>query len=195
MQKIDSFNRLVIDSRITNEDGSIKIFLADAKNIVDAVYNDGRCAYLYELDDVGIMSLAGDIISKDKFADLFEEYDSVIHKGRETFLFYNYESDEPKLYVKADWVDFPHHRQLISEHGINQTAYAITDGKILRGVCFRANNCVLRDYPRHERKEFFKFIADNGDSYYIKMTFPFFPNAHDYSFELIFKDDFEAYDY
>ena len=195
MEKIDFFNRLVIDSRIQNADGSIKIFLADAQNIVDAVYNDGRCAYLYELDDAGIMSLAGDIISKNKFANVFEEYDSVIHKGRETFLFYNYESDEPKLYVKADWVDFPHHRQLVSEHGINQTAYNITDGKILRGECFRANYCVLRDYPRHERKEFFKFIADNGDSYYIKMTFPFFPNSRDYSFELIFKDDFEAYDY
>lgn len=195
MEKIDFFNRLVIDSRIQNEDGSIKIFLTDAKNIVDAVYNDGRCAYLYELDDAGLISLAGDIISKDKFADLFEEYDSAIHKGRETFLFYNYESDEPKLYVKADWVDFPHYKQLISEHGINQTAYDITDGEILRGVCFRANYCVLRNYPRHEHKEFFKFVADSGKSYYVRMTFPFFPDNSDYSFELIFKDDFEAYDY
>lgn len=195
MQKIDFFDRLVINSRIQNEDGSIKIFLADAKNIVDVVINDGRCAYLYELDDNGIMSLASEVISKNKFANVFEEYDSAIHEDRETFLFYNYESDEPKLYVKADWVDFPHHKQLISEHGINQAAYYITDAEILRGVCFRANYCVLRNYPRHEHKEFFKFVADNGNTYYVRMTFPFFPNDSDYSFELIFKDDFEAYDY
>lgn len=194
MEKIDFFNRLVIDSRIQNEDGSIKIFLADAKNIIDVVYNDGRCAYLYELDDAGIMSLAGDAISKDKFANVFEEYDSVIHEGRETFLFYNYESDEPKLYVKADWVDFPHHRQLVSEHGINQTAYDITDSKILRGVCFRANCCVLRNYPRYKHKEFFKFVANDGKSYYVRMTFPFFPDDSDYSFELIFKEDFDEFD-
>lgn len=194
MQKIDFFNRLVINSRIQNEDGSIKIFLADAKNIVDVVINDGRCAYLYELDDNGIMSLASEVISKNKFANVFEEYDSVIHEGRETFLFYNYESDEPKLYVKADWVDFPHHRQLISEHGVKQTAYYITDGEILRGVCFRANCCVLRNYPHHERKEFFKFVADNGKSYYVRMTFPFFPDDSDYSFELIFKEDFDEFD-
>lgn len=194
MQKIDFFNRLVINSRIQNEDGSIKIFLADAKNIVDVVYNDGRCAYLYELDDNGIMSLASEVISKNKFANVFEEYDSVIHKDRETFLFYNYESDEPKLYVKANWVDFPHHRQLISEHGINQTAYDITDGEILRGVCFRANCCALRNYPHHEHREFFKFVAENGNSYYIRMTFPFFPNDSDYSFELIFKEDFDEFD-
>lgn len=194
MQKIDFFNRLVINSRIQNEDGSIKIFLADAKNIVDVVINDGRCAFLYELDDNGIMSLASEVISKNKFANVFEEYDSVIHEGRETFLFYNYESDEPKLYVKADWVDFPHHKQLISEHGINQAAYYITDGEILRGVCFRANCCVLRNYPHHEHKEFFKFVADNGKSYYVRMTFPFFPDDSDYSFELIFKEDFDEFD-
>ena len=194
MQKIDFFNRLIINSRIQNEDGSIKIFLADAKNIVDVVINDGRCAYLYELDDNGIMSLASEVISKNKFANVFEKYDSVIHEDRETFLFYNYESDEPKLYVKADWVDFPHHRQLISEHGVKQTAYYITDGEILSGVCFRANCCVLRNYPRHEHKEFFKFVADNGNSYYIRMTFPFFPNDSDYSFELIFKEDFDEFD-
>ena len=194
MQKIDFFNRLVINSRIQNEDGSIRIFLADSRNIVDVVFNDGRCAYLYELDDNGIMSLASEVISKNKFANMFEEYDSVIHEGRETFLFYNYESDEPKLYVKADWVDFPHHRQLISEHGIKQTAYYITDSEILSGVCFRSNCCVLRNYPYHQHKEFFKFIANNGKSYYVKMTFPFFPDDSDYSFELIFKEDFDEFD-
>ena len=194
MQKIDFFDRLVINSRIQNEDGSIRIFLADSKNIVDVVFNDGRCAYLYELDDNGIMSLASEVISKNKFANVFEEYDSVIHEGRETFLFYNYESDEPKLYVKADWVDFPHHRQLISEHGIKQTAYYITDSEILSGVCFRSNCCVLRNYPYHQHKEFFKFVANNGKSYYVRMTFPFFPNDSDYSFELIFKEDFDEFD-
>lgn len=194
MQKIDFFDRLVINSRIQNEDGSIKIFLADAKNIVDVVINDGRCAYLYELDDNGIMSLASEVISKNKFANVFEEYDSVIHEGRETFLFYNYESDEPKLYVKADWVDFPHHRQLISEHGVKQTAYYITDSEILSGVCFRSNYCVPRNYPYHEHKEFFKFVANNGKSYYVRMTFPFFPDDFDYSFDLIFKEDFDEFD-
>lgn len=194
MQKIDFFNRLIINSRIQNEDGSIKIFLADAKNIIDVVYNDGRCAYLYELNDNGIMSLSSEVISKNKFANVFEEYDSAIHEGRETFLFYNYESDEPKLYVKADWVDFPHHRQLISEHGVKQTAYDITDGEILRGVCFRANCCVLRNYPNHQHKEFFKFVANNGKSYYVRMTFPFFPDNSDYSYELIFKEDFDEFD-
>lgn len=194
MQKIDFFYNLVINSRIQNEDGSIRIFLADAKNIVDVVYNDGRCAFLYELDDNYIMSLASEVIAKNEFADLFEEYDSVIHKGRETFLFENYEDDEPKLYVKAEWEDFPHHKQLISEHGVNQTAYDITDGEILSGVCFRADSCILRNYPHHEHKEFFKFVADNGKSYYVRMTFPFFPNDSDYSFDLIFKEDFDEFD-
>ena len=194
MQKIDFFYNLVINSRIQNEDGSIRIFLADAKNIVDVVYNDGRCAFLYELDDNCIMSLASEVIAKNEFADLFEEYDSVIHKGRETFLFENYEDDEPKLYVKAEWEDFPHHKQLISEHGVKQTAYDITDGEILSGVCFRADSCMLRNYPYHEHKEFFKFVADNGKSYYVRMTFPFFPNDSDYSFDLIFKEDFDEFD-
>ena len=194
MQKIDFFNRLVINSRIQNEDGSIKIFLADSKNIVDVVFNDGRCAYLYELDDNCIMSLASEVLTKNKFADLFEEYDSVIHKGRETFLFYNYESDEPKLYVKADWVDFPHHKQLISEHGDRQTAYYITDAEILSGVCFRANRRTTRNFPYHHHQEFFKFVANNGKSYYVRMTFPFFLDDSDYSYELIFKEDFDEFD-
>lgn len=194
MQKIDFFNRLVINSRIQNEDGSIRIFLADSKNIVDVVNNDGRCAYLYELDDNCLMSLASEVISKNEFANIFEEYDSVIHEGRETFLFYNYESDEPKLYVKADWVDFPHHKQLISEHGVKQTAYYITDAEILSGVCFRANCCMTRYYPFHKHKEFFKFVANNGKSYYVRMTFPYFPDDSDYSFELIFKEDFDEFD-
>lgn len=194
MRKIDFFNRLVIDSRIQNEDGSIRIFLANANNIVDVVYNDGRYAYLYELDDNCIMSLASEVITKNKFADLFEEYDSVIHKGRETFLFENYEDDEPKLYVEAEWEDFPHHKQLISEHGVKQTAYDITDGEILSGVCFRADSCMIRNYPYHEHKEFFKFVADNGKSYYARMTFPFFPDDSDYSYELIFKEDFDEFD-
>lgn len=194
MQKIDFFDRLVINSRIQNEDGSIKIFLADAKNIVDVVYNDGRCAYLYELDDNCIMSLASEVVTKNKFTDLFEEYDSVIHKGRETFLFENYEDYEPKLYVKAEWEDFTHHKQLISEHGVKQTAYYITDSEILSGVCFRANCCVTRDYPYHQHKEFFKFVANNGKSYYVRMTFPFFPDDSDYSYELIFKEDFDEFD-
>lgn len=194
MQKIDFFDRLVINSRIQNEDGSIKIFLADAKNIVDVVINDGRCAFLYELDDNCIMSLASEVVTKNKFTDLFEEYDSVIHKGRETFLFENYEDDEPKLYVKAEWEDFTHHKQLISEHGIKQTAYYITDSEILSGVCFRANCCVPRNYPYHQHKEFFKFVANSGKSYYVRMTFPFFPDDSDYSFELIFKEDFDEFD-
>lgn len=194
MQKIDFFNRLVINSRIQNEDGSIKIFLADSKNIVDVVFNDGRCAYLYELDDNCIMSLASEVVTKNKFADLFVEYDSVYHKGRETFLFMNYEDDEPKLYVKAEWEDFPHHRQLISEHGVKQTAYYITDAEILSGVCFRANCCTTRNYPYHQHKEFFKFVANNGKSYYARMTFPFFPDDSDYSYELIFKEDFDEFD-
>lgn len=194
MQKIDFFNRLVINSRIQNEDGSIRIFLADSKDIVDVVFNDGRCAFLYELDDNGIMSLASEVISKNKFADLFQKYDSVYHKGRKTFLFENYEDDEPKLYVKAEWEDFPHHRQLISEHGIKQTAYYITDSEILSGVCFRSNCCVLRNYPYHQHKEFFKFVANSGKSYYVRMTFPFFPDDSDYSFELIFKEDFDEFD-
>ena len=194
MQKIDFFNRLVINSQIQNEDGSIKIFLADSKNIVDVVNNDGLCAYLYELDDNCLMSLASEVISKNEFANVFEEYDSVIHEGRETFLFYNYESDEPKLYVKADWVDFPHHKQLISEHGVKQTAYYITDAEILSGVCFRANCCTTRNYPFHKHKEFFKFVANNGKSYYARMTFPFFPDDSDYSFELISKEDFDEFD-
>ena len=193
MQKIDFFNRLVINSRIQNEDGSIKIFLADSKNIVDVVNNDGRCAYLYELDDNCLMSLASEVIPKNEFANVFEEYDSAIHEGRETFLFYNYESDEPKLYVKADWVDFPHHKQLISEHGVKQTAYYITDAEILSGVCFRANCCAMRNYPYHQHKEFFKFVANNGKSYYVRMTFPFYPDDSDYSYELIFKEDFDEF--
>ena len=194
MQKIDFFNRLVINSQIQNEDGSIKIFLADSKNIVDVVNNDGRCAYLYELDDNCLMSLASEVIPKNEFANVFEEYDSAIHEGRETFLFYNYESDEPKLYVKADWVDFPHHKQLISEHGVKQTAYYITDAEILSGVCFRANCCAMRNYPYHQHKEFFKFVANNGKSYYVRMTFPFYPDDSDYSYELIFKEDFDEFD-
>ena len=194
MQKIDFFNRLVINSRIQNEDGSIKIFLADSENIVDVVFNDGHCAYLYELDDNCIMSLASEVVSKNKFADLYQEYDSVYHKGRETFLFENYEDDKPKLYVKAEWEDFPHHRQLISEHGVKQTAYYITDSEILSGVCFRSNCCVPRNYPYHKHKEFFKFVANNGKSYYVSMTFPFFPDDSDYSFELIFKEEFDDFD-
>ena len=57
-----------------------------------------------------------------------------------------------------------------------------------------ASGCVSQDYPNEEHQNFFKFVADNGEIYYIKETHPFFIDDHDYIFEIITKEEFEEYD-
>ena len=184
----------MINTEIANADGSEKIFLAHSKNIEEVVYNDGSYTVLYELDDSGYMVRAADVVNENMFDDLYVEYDETCDEGREVFMFENYHDDEPMPYVKAEWGPFDHYLELSSEHGINTNTYDITDADIIEGVCYMASGCVTQDYPNEEHQNFFKFVANNGETYYIKKTHPFFIDDHDYVFEIITKEEFEEYD-
>ena len=194
MKKCQYYNRLIINTGIECSDGSEKIFLAHSKNIEEVVYNDGSYTVLYELDDSGYMVRAADVVNENMFDDLYEEYDETCDKGKEVFMFENYHDDEPMPYVKANWDNYEHYLELESEHGINTDTYDITDSDIIEGVCYMASCCILQNYPSHEHQNFFKFVADNGEIYYIKETSPFFIDDQDYLFEIITKDEFEEYD-
>ena len=194
MEKWKHFNRLIINTEIENADGSEKIFLAHSKNIEEVVYNDGSYAELYEVDDSGYMNRAADVVNENMFDDLYVEYDETCDEGKEVFMFENYHDDEPMPYVKAEWGPFDHYLELSSEHGINTDTYDITNADIIEGVCYMASGCVSQDYPNEEHQNFFKFVADNGEIYYIKETHPFFIDDHDYIFETITKEEFEEYD-
>lgn len=194
MNKWKYYNRLIINTGIECEDGSEKIFLAHSKNIEEVVYNDGSYTELYEVDDSGYMDIAGDVVTEDMFDDLYEEYDKTCDKGRQVFMFENYHDDEPMPYVKAEWGNYDHCLELSSDHGINTDTYNISDADIIEGVCYIASGCINQDYPNEEHQNFFKFVAVNGETYYIKETHPFFIDEHDYIFEIITKDEFEEYD-
>ena len=194
MEKWKHFNRLIINTEIENADGFEKIFLAHSKNIEEVVYNDGSYAVLYEVDESGYMVRAADVVTEDMFDDLYVEYDETCDEGREVFMFKNYHDDEPMPYVKAEWGAFDHYLELSSEHGINTNTYDITNADIIEGVCYMASGCVTQDYPNEEHQNFFKFVACNGETYYIKETHPFYIDEQDYFFEIITKDEFEEYD-
>lgn len=194
MNKWKYYNRLIINTGIECADGSEKIFLAHSKNIEEVVYNDGSYTELYEVDDSGYMDRAGDVVTENKFDDLYEEYDESCDKGKEIFMFENYHDDDPMPYVKAIWDNYEHNLVLESEHGINKEYYDITDADIIEGVCYMASGCILQNYPSHEHQNFFKFVSNDGKEYYIKETHPFFIDEHDYVFEIITKEEFEEYD-
>ena len=194
MNKWKYYNRLIINTGIECADGTEKIFLAHSKNIEEVVYNDGSYTELYEVDDSGYMVRASDVVTENMFDDLYEEYDENCDKGREVFMFENYHDDEPMPYVKAEWGHFEHNLELSSDHGINTDTYDVTDADIIEGVCYMASGCINQDYPNEEHQNFFKFVAVNGETYYIKETHPFFIDEHDYIFEIITKDEFEEYD-
>ena len=194
MEKWKYFNRLIINTEIANADGSEKIFLVHSKNIEEVVYNDGSYTVLYEVDDSGYMNRAADVVNENMFDDLYVEYGETCDEGKGVFMFDNYHDDEPMPYVKAEWGSFDHYLELSSEHGINTDTYDITNADIIEGVCYMASGCVSQDYPNEEHQNFFKFVADNGEIYYIKETHPFFIDDHDYIFETITKEEFEEYD-
>ena len=194
MKKWQYYNRLVLNTGIESADDTELIFLAHTKNIEEVVYNDGSYTELYEVDDSGYMDIAGDVVTKNMFDDLYEEYDETCDKGKEIFMFENYHDDDPMPYVKAIWDNYEHNLVLESEHGINTESYNITDADIIEGVCYMASGCVTQDYPNEEHQNFFKFVANNGEIYYIKETHPFFIDDHDYIFEIITKEEFEEYD-
>ncbi len=194
MKKWQYYNRLVLNTGIESADDTELIFLAHTKNIEEVVYNDGSYTELYEVDDSGYMDIAGDVVTKNMFDDLYEEYDETCDKGKEIFMFENYHDDDPMPYVKAIWDNYEHNLVLESEHGINTESYDITDADIIEGVCYMASGCVTQDYPNEEHQNFFKFVANNGEIYYIKETHPFFIDDHDYIFEIITKEEFEEYD-
>lgn len=194
MNKWKYYNRLIINTGIECADGTEKIFLAHSKNIEEVVYNDGSYTELYAVDESGYMDRAADVVTENMFDDLYEEYDESCDKGKEVFKFENYHDDEPTPYVKAIWEDYEHNLELKSEHGINTNTYDITNADIIEGVCYMASGCVTQDYPNEEHKNFFKFVADNGEIYYVKETHPFFIDEHDYAFEIITKEEFEEYD-
>ena len=194
MNKWKYYNRLIINTGIECADGTEKIFLAHSKNIEEVVYNDGSYTELYEVDDSGYMDRAADVVDEDMFSTLYEEYDETCDKGKEVFTFENYHDDEPMPYVKAIWEDYEHNFELKSEHGINSDTYDITNADIIEGVRYMASGCINQDYPNEEHQNFFKFVADNGEIYYVKETHPFFIDEHDYVFEIIIKEEFEEYD-
>lgn len=194
MEKWKHYNRLIINTEIEDADVTEKIFLANSKNIEEVVFNDRSYTELYEVDDSGYMDRASDVVTENMFDDLYEQYDETCDKGKEVFMFENYHDDEPMPYVKAEWGDYDHYLELSSEHGINTDTYNITYADIIEGVCYIASGCINQDYPNEEHQSFFKFIAKNGEIYYLKKTHPFFVDDHDYLFEIITKEEFDEYD-
>lgn len=194
MEKWKHFNRLIINTEIENADGTEKIFLAHSSHIEEVAYNDDTFATLYEVDDSGYMTRASDEVREYNFDDLYYEYDESCDEGKEVFMFENYHDEDPMPYVKAEWNNHEHYLQLESEHGINTDTYNVTNAEIIEGVCYIASGCEVQDYPNTEHQNFFKFVADNGKIYYVKETHPFFIDNHDYTFEIIEKEEFDEYD-
>lgn len=185
---------MIVNTGIENSDGTEKIFLAHSKNIEEVVYNDGSYTNLYKLDESGYITNASDVVTKNDFEDLYEEYDESCDNGKKVFMFENYHDDEPMPYVKAIWNNYEHNLELESEHGINTDTYDITDTDIIEGKCYCASGCIQQDYPNKEHQSFFKFVSRNGTIYYVKETHPFFIDNDDYLFKIITKEEFEKYD-
>lgn len=196
MKKYNRYNRLIINSGITDGEGAERIFLLNKDSLTEVAFNNEAYSYAqcFRLNDDGDMEIAEDILTEDDFDELYyeadENDDNEIIEYFETFY-----DDEPKGFVKACWNNHDHYFRLSSQHGIGTSYYFFdTDDEVISGVCYEADYCIEQDYPNTCHQSFFKFVAEDGREFYIKKTSTFFADMQDDSFELITKEEFEEYE-
>ena len=187
------YNRLIINSGISDCEGCERIFLFRASNLQTVAFNNEAYSYAqcYRLNDDGYMEKAEDILREDDFDELYYEADET---DKDVEMFETLYDDEPKPFVRADWNNHDHYLRLESEHGINTSEYSFDESvEIIEGVCYDLPYYIEQDYPGTPFQNFFKFVSNDGKEYYIKETHPFFIDEHDYIYELITKEEFEEY--
>ena len=187
------YNRLIINSGISDGEGCERIFLFRASNLRTVAFNNEAYSYAqcYRLNEDGYMERAEDVLWEDDFDELYYEADET---DKDVEMFETLYDDEPKPFVKADWNNHDHYLQLTSEHGINTSEYSFDESvEIIEGVCYDSQYYIEQDYPGTPFQNFFKFVSNDGKEYYIKETHPFFIDEHDYIYELITKEEFEEY--
>ena len=187
------YNRLIINSGISDSEGCERIFLFRASNLRAVAFNNEAYSYAqcYRLNDDGYMERAEDVLWEDDFDELYYEADET---DKDVEMFETLYDDEPKPFVKADWNNHDHYLQLTSEHGTNTSEYSFDESvEIIEGVCYDSQYYIEQDYPDTPFQNFFKFVSNDGKKYYIKETHPFFIDEHDYIYELITKEEFEEY--
>lgn len=196
MKQTKYYNRLILNTEVFDCEGNERIFLFHANQLEEVAFNNESYSYAqcFRLNDDGDMEIAEDVLYEDDFDELYYEADENDNKESIKF-FETFYDDEPKGFVKACWDNHDHYLRLSSPHGINTSYYSFdTDVEVISGVCYEADYYIGQEYPNTEHQNFFKFVADDGREFYIKETYPFFTDEHDYIFEVITKEDFEKYE-
>lgn len=196
MKKYNRYNRLIINSGITDGEGAERIFLLNKDSLTEVAFNNEAYSYAqcYRIDENGYMDRAEDILYEEDFDKLYYKADETDPKEA-IEMFETLYDDDPQPFVKAAWDNHDHYLSFEFQHGINTSHYYFDeDIEIIEGVCYDASSCILQNYPHHEHQDFYKFVANDGREFYIKKTHPFFIDEADCTFELISKEDFEEYD-
>ena len=196
MEKTKYYNRLIINSGVSDCDGNECIFLFHAKQFKEIAFNDESYSYAqcFRINEDGYMERADDILYEDDFDELYYEADENDDKENIEFFETLYD-DEPKGFVKACWDNHDHTLCLSAHHGTGTTYYFFdTDVEVISGVCYEADYNIGQEYPITCHQNFFKFVADDGREFYIKKTSPFFSDEQDDYFEIITKEEFEEYE-
>lgn len=196
MKKYNRYNRLIINSGITDGEGAERIFLLNKDSISEVAFNDEAYSYAqcYCVDENGYMDKAEDILYEEDFDKLYYKADETDPKEA-IEMFETLYDDDPQPFVKASWDNHDHYPSFDSEHGINTSHYEFDeDTEIIEGICYKADDDIPQDYPHTEHQDFYRFVANDGREFYIKETHPFFIDESDYVFELISEEDFGEYD-
>lgn len=196
MKKTKYYNRLIINSGISDCDGNERIFLFHANQLDVIAFNNEAYSYAqcYRLNECGYMEIAEDVLYENDFDELYYEADENDNKESIEFFETLYD-DEPKGFVKACWDNHDHYLRLSSQHGINTSYYDFDeDVEVISGVCYEADYCIEQDYPNTSHKNFLKFVSEDGREFYIKKTSPFFSDEQDDHFEIIAKEEFEEFE-
>lgn len=196
MEKTKYYNRLIINSGISDSEEYERIFLFHANQLEEVAFNNEAYSYAqcYRVNEDGYMERAEDILNEDDFDELYYEADENDDKESIEYFETLYD-DELKGFVKACWDNHDHYLRLSSQHGIGASYYSFdTDVDVISGVCYKADYCIEQDYPNTCEQSFFKFVADDGREFYIKKTSPFFSDEQDDYFEIITKEEFEEHE-
>ena len=199
MIKENNINTLIYAKSSVNEMYDDTVLLCNRNNLTKVVYNDSDDITLYCLNDFNVIERAKDIVTENKFSELFYEAEDLATPNMDEAEYYeSMYHDEPRAYIKADWQNHEHYVRYTSEHGINHTNYDFRDEYedkiIISGVCYEASDWIEQDYPHTHQQRFFKFVANSGELYYVKETKPFYIDEHDYEYELITQEEFEQHD-
>ena len=158
------YNRLIINSGISDGEGCERIFLFRASNLQTVAFNNEAYSYAqcYRLNEDGYMETAEDVLWEDDFDELYYEADET---DKDVEMFETLYDDEPKPFVKADWNNHDHYLRLTSEHGINTSEYSFDESvEIIEGVCYDSQYYIEQDYPGTPFQNFFKFVSNDGCS-------------------------------